>query len=505
MPEPIPDERLTKLARFRAAGGDPYPKRFPARGAPERSMIDAARAAFVEGAELPVTIAGRVVAFRDHGKSFFLDLKDETGRLQTYVQQEKVGVERFDLLKNSLDLNDWVGASGALGKTRRGELSVFATHVDLLSKSLRPPPAKWEGLTDVDIRYRHRHIDLTVNDDVAATFRMRSRVVSEIRRFLDAKRFLEVETPVLHHLAGGAAARPFLTHHNALDLDLSLRIALELHLKRVMCGGFERVFEIGRVFRNEGIDTRHNPEFTMLELYWAFADYEDMMALWEQLLAHLATSVRGSTKITWSGAELDFSPPFRRVRYEDLLKEHAGVSLDDEAAIRKKCAESGIDSKGKTHHKAANDLFEMYCEKHLIQPTFITRYPRGITPLAKWCEWGGDRAERFELFVNGVELANAFSEMNDPIEQRKILEAQVLEKDPENPAAVDEEFLAALEYGMPPAAGIGMGIDRLIMILADRASIRDVVLFPTLRPLRDGDDTASTDSDAPDGAAGTAG
>jgi lysyl-tRNA synthetase class 2 len=320
-----------------------------------------------------------------------------------------------------------------------------------------------------------------------ATFRLRSRVIAEIRRFLDGKGFLEVETPVLHRIAGGAAARPFLTHHNALDLRLNLRIALELHLKRLLVGGMERVYEIGRVFRNEGIDASHNPEFTMLELYWSFADYEDIMDLWEALLVHLAITIKDTTNITWQGTEISLEPPFRRVRYEDLLRELAGVELDDEAAVRRRCDEAGLDHRGKSHHKAANDLFEEFCEGALTQPTFVTDYPRGITTLAKWVDKGGDRAERFELFINGFELANAFSEMNDAILQRRILENQLKEKDPENPGELDEDFLSALEYGMPPAGGVGMGIDRLIMLLADCSNIRDVVLFPLLRPKADGD------------------
>lgn len=484
MGEPIPPERLAKLELIRSSGGDPYPKRFPLRPAPRdtRDFIGPLRERFTEGAEIKTAICGRVTAFRDHGNSFFLDLLDETGKVQVYVQKNKVGEASFANLGKTLDLNDWLGVNGALAKTRKGELTVFAESVVLLGKSLRHPPAKWEGLADIEIRFRHRHMDLAANEEVMRVFRDRSRIVSELRRFLDGKGFMEVEGPLLHHIAGGATARPFFTHHNALDIDLTLRIALELHLKRLLCGGMERVYEIGRVFRNEGIDATHNPEFTMLELYWAFADYEDVMDLWEELLRHLASTIRGSLKFAWDGVEIDLEQPFRRVRYADLLKEKSGIDLDDEAAVRRRCDELKIDHKGKSHHKAANDLFEHYCEESLVQPTFVIEYPRGITPLAKWTEYGSDKAERFELFINGVEIANSFSEMNDPLEQRRILEAQVREKDPENPAAVDEEFLAALEYGMPPAGGVGMGIDRLVMLLTDRKNIREVVLFPLLRP-----------------------
>ncbi|MBI4878595.1 MAG: lysine--tRNA ligase [Planctomycetes bacterium] len=481
MGEPIPPERLKKLELYLSAGIDPYPKRFPARGE-ERDRIAALPALLREDGEAPAIVAGRVRSFRDFGKACFFDLKYESGRVQVLMQRDRVGAERYAALRKAIDLNDWLGVKGGLGRTRTGEVTVFADEVVPLCKSLRPPPEKWHGLQDVEARYRSRHVDLNVNEEVAAAFRLRSAVLAETRRFLDGRGFLEVETPVLQRLAGGAAARPFHTRHNALGVDLTLRIALELHLKRLLVGGMEKVYEIGRVFRNEGIDASHNPEFTMLELYWAFADYEDVMGLWEELLVHLARTVRGGTTLVWGGAEIRLEPPFARLRYEDLLKEHAGVDLDDEAAVRRRCAESGIAHEHKSHHKAANDLFELYCEKKLVQPTFVTCYPRGITPLAKWTDRGGDRAERFELFAGGRELANAFSEMNDAIEQRRILEAQVREKDPENPPEVDEEFLAALEYGMPPAGGVGMGMDRLVMMLSGSSNIRDVVLFPLLRP-----------------------
>lgn len=480
--ETIPEERLKKLALLEAAGIEPYPKRFPESRDESREPIASIRELIREDEEVPAIVAGRVMSFRNFGKMCFFDLKDGSGRIQILMERERLGQERYKVLRKAIDLNDWMGVRGGLSRTQKGEITIFADEVVPLSKSLLPPPEKWHGLSDVETRYRKRHVDLNVNDDVMETFRLRSRIIAECRRFLDGKGFLEVETPVLHLLAGGAAARPFETHHNALDLDLNLRIALELHLKRLLVGGMERVYELGRVFRNEGIDASHNPEFTMLELYWAYADYEDIMDLWESLLVHLAIQVKETTSLTWRDQEISLEPPFARIPYADLLKEHAGVDLDDEAAVRRRCEEAGLEHRGKTHHKAANDLFEEFCEAKLIQPTFVIDYPRGITTLAKWVEKGGDRAERFELFINGQELANAFSEMNDPIEQRRILEAQVLEKDPENPAVVDEDFLSALEYGMPPAGGVGMGIDRLVMMLADRSNIRDVVLFPLLRP-----------------------
>lgn len=501
MSDTVPPERLKKLELYQSAGVDPYPKRYPERGE-TREPIGDALGRHRDGEPSRAIIAGRVMSFRDHGNSCFFDLKDQTGRMQVYMQKNRVGADRYKLLRDAIDLNDWMGVKGDLDKTRKGEVTVFADEVTPLCKSFRTPPAKWEGLQNIELRSRNRHIDLTTNDDVRDTFRARCRIVSEIRRFLDDRGFLEVETPVLHQVAGGAAARPFLTHHNALDLDLSLRIALELHLKRLLVGGFEGVYEIGRVFRNEGVDASHNPEFTMIELYWAFVDYEDVMELWEELLVHVATKVRGTTTLTWNEQEVRLAPPFARVKYRDLLTEHAGVDIDDEAAVRARCDEVGITHAGKTHHKAANDLFEMFCEKTLVQPTFVTEYPRGITPLAKWAEKGSDYAERFELFVCGTEIANAFSEMNDPIEQRRILEAQVLEKDPENPAEVDEEFLAALEYGMPPAGGIGMGIDRLVMLMTDRSNIRDVILFPLMRPqAQGGAEDAETGEEPGDGAA----
>ena len=481
MPDTIPPERLKKLELYQSAGVDPFPKRFPNREE-ARESIAAVISRQVDGETSPAIIAGRVMSFRDHGNSCFFDLKDQDGRMQVYMQKNRVGADRYKLLRSAIDLNDWLGVRGELDKTRKGEVTVFADDVVPLAKSFRPPPAKWEGLQNIELRSRRRHVDLTVNDDVRATYRARSRIISEIRRFLDDRDFMEVETPVLHQVAGGAAARPFLTHHNALDLGLNLRIALELHLKRLLVGGFEGVYEIGRVFRNEGIDASHNPEFTMIELYWSFVDYEDVMKLWEDLLTHVAMKVKGTTTMTWGENEVSFEAPFKRVKYADLLAEYAGVDLDDEAAVRAKCDEAGIHHAGKSHHKASHDLFEKYCEGTLIQPTFVIEHPRGISPLAKWSERGSDKTERFELFVGGVELANAFSEMNDPLEQRHILEEQVREKDPENPAEVDEDFLAALEYGMPPAGGIGMGIDRLVMMMTDSSNIRDVILFPLMRP-----------------------
>lgn len=486
MSERIPQERLRKLELLREAGIEPYPKRFPPR--PEvRTPIGRAVARF-EREERPFEawVAGRVVRFRDHGNSCFLDLRDQSGSMQVFLQKNRLGAERYRLLRKAIDLNDWLGVRGSVERTRKGEITVFADEAIVLCKSLAPPPEKWHGLRDIELRSRKRHVDLAVNEESRRVFETRTAVVRFVRRFLDDRGFLEVETPVLHLVAGGAAARPFRTHHNALDLDLHLRIALELHLKRLLVGGIEKVYELGRVFRNEGVDARHNPEFTMLEAYWAFADYEDMMSLWEELLVALVEEIRGGRTLRWGEAEIDFTPPFRRVSYAALLREHASVELSDEEGVRRRLEEMGVDASGLTPHKAANELFERTCEPQLIQPTFVVDYPRGISPLAKWKERDGVLVERFELFVNGLEIANAFSEMNDPLEQRRILEAQLLERDPENPAELDEDFLEALEYGMPPAGGIGMGIDRLVMMITDRTHIRDVILFPLLRPVPKG-------------------
>lgn len=442
----------------------------------------------MEGRE--VSIAGRIMSKRGMGKVSFIDLRDATGKVQSYVQRDGVGEERYAEFKK-WDIGDIVGVEGVVFRTQKGEISVKAHTVTLLSKSLRPLPEKWHGLRDTELRYRQRYVDLIVNPDVRETFVRRSKIISAIRSFLDQKGFIEVETPVLHAIAGGANARPFITHHNALDIDMYMRIALELHLKRLIVGGFDKVYEIGRVFRNEGIDTRHNPEFTLLELYEAYTDYQGMMEITEGLIRHCAHAVLGTGKIVYGGTELDLDKPFERLSMIDAVKKYAGVDFGTVQTLEQARALADEHHIQYEQRHLRGDIlslfFEEYCEEHLIQPTFITDYPVEISPLSKRHADNPDYTERFELFIVGREHANAFSELNDPIDQRERFEHQAALKaaGDEEATDVDEDFLNALEYGMPPTGGLGIGIDRLVMLLTDSASIRDVLLFPTMKPIRD--------------------
>ncbi len=442
---------------------------------------------FEQYEEKDVSLAGRIMSRRDMGKANFIDIMDESGRIQVYIRINDIGEEAFTEYRK-WDIGDIIGLKGFVFRTRRGEISVHAKELVLLAKSLLPLPEKWHGLRDQDLRYRQRYVDLIVNPDVKDAFIKRSQIIAEIRNYLNSASFLEVETPMLHNMAGGANARPFITHHNSLDIDLYLRIALELHLKRLIVGGFERVYEIGRVFRNEGMDTRHNPEFTMLELYQAYTDYNGMMDLTEDLIRSVAKKVLGTTNISYGGVEIDLDSPFQRVSMAQAVKQECGVDFysveDDEAAIAL-AKEHGVHYE--SHHKKGDILnlfFEKYVEEKLIQPTFIMNHPVEISPLAKRMPDNPDYTERFELFITGREIANAFSELNDPIDQRVRFEAQAAKKAKGDDEAneVDEDFLNALEYGMPPTGGLGIGIDRLVMLLTDAASIRDVLLFPTMKP-----------------------
>lgn len=442
----------------------------------------------LEGKE--VSLAGRLMSKRGMGKASFCDLQDQTGRVQCYVKLDEVGEDSYAGFKK-WDIGDLFGVTGEVFKTHRGEISIKAKSLTLLSKSLRPLPEKWHGLKDTDMRYRQRYLDLIVNPEVRDTFVKRSRILTEIRHFLDGRDFLEVETPVLHTQAGGAAARPFETHHNALDLDMFMRIALELHLKRLIVGGFERVYEIGRVFRNEGTDTKHNPEFTLLELYQAYTDIEGMMEITEEMIRTVAQKVLGTTKISYGGVDIDLGAPFKRIRMADAVKEYSGVDfteIKDIEAARKVADEHHVEYEQR--HKVGDILnlfFDEYVEGNLVQPTFITDYPVEISPLAKRKPGEENLVERFELFIVGREHANAFSELNDPIDQRKRFEQQMeLRKQGDEEACeIDEDFLAALEYGMPPTGGMGIGIDRLVMLLTGQESIRDVLLFPTMKPIKE--------------------
>jgi len=489
MTELVHPDRLHKLAALREAGIDP----FPARGV-ENEPIEALIAGGGTG-EAPgprigtrTCIAGRLLALRDFGKLMFAPVLDRTGRIQVGFQ--KARLESWWERRKWLDGGDQVAIRGELGRTQKGELTVWADEVLLLAKTLAPPPEKWHGLVDVEQRYRRRYVDLWASEGVREVFVARSRMISLARRFLEARGFLEVETPTLHPIVGGAAARPFVTHHNALDADFYLRIAPELYLKRLIVGGLERVFEVSRNFRNEGISTRHNPEFSMLELYQAQADFRHMMELTEQLIEHLARELHGRTTVEFRGATYDLRVPFRRERYADLFARANGCDILDEKAVERRARELGVTVSGPTvggrHWGLATELFDRTVEKELSGPIFVTHFPTPISPLSK-CDPSDPRfTERFELYVAGMELANAFSELNDPEEQQRRFEEQVASKDPEAPGEVDLDYVQALEYGMPPAGGLGIGLDRLAMVLTNQASIRDVLLFPTLRPLDKG-------------------
>ena len=492
--------RRDKLSALRAEGRDPFRITTCERDTLAKQIHDH----FDEMENQDVCVAGRIMSWRDMGKASFMDVQDHTGRIQIYLKINDIGEETYKGLAN-WDIGDIISVKGFVFRTRRGEISVHAKEVQLLSKSLLPLPDKFHGLKDTDLRYRQRYVDLIINPEVRETFVKRSRIITEIRSFLDGEGFLEVETPILHTIAGGAAARPFITHHNTLDIDLYLRIALELHLKRLIVGGLDRVYEIGRVFRNEGMDTRHNPEFTLLELYQAYTDYNGMMDITERMIRTVAQKVLGTTQIKYGDVEIDLGKPFERLSMLDAVKKYSGVdfgtvSSDEEAKALAK--EHHIEFEDR-HKKGdiLNLFFEKYCEEKLIQPTFVMNHPVEISPLAKKCPENPDYTERFELFIVGREHANAFSELNDPIDQRERFERQAALKAAGDDEAcdVDEDFLTALEYGMPPTGGLGIGIDRLVMLLTDSQAIRDVLLFPTMKPLKDanvGNDVVNNTSEA---------
>lgn len=476
--------RRDKLAALQADGRDPF----------EIVKYDVTHHSsdivenFDELEEKEVSIAGRLMNKRVMGKASFINIQDRNGRMQGYISKNDVGEESYLAFKK-FDIGDIIGIKGIVFRTQKGEISVRANEIVLLSKSLKVLPEKFHGLNDQELRYRQRYLDLIVNPEVKDTFIKRSAVLREIRNYLDAKGFLEVETPVLQTIPGGAAARPFITHHNALDIDMYCRIALELPLKRLIVGGLERVYEIGRVFRNEGIDIRHNPEFTLIEIYQAFTDYHGMMDLAEGLFRTIAQNVVGSTTLNYGGYELDLGKPFERLTMVDAVKKYAGVDFDEIATTEDAKAlakERGIEFEER-HVKGdiLNLFFEEYVEKNLIQPTFIMDYPVEISPLTKRKPSKPDYTERFELFIVGREYGNAYSELNDPIDQRKRFEHQEAMRAAGDDEAnmIDEDFLTALEYGMPPTGGIGIGVDRLVMLMTESVSIRDVILFPTMKPI----------------------
>lgn len=475
--------RVDKLETMQQAGKNPFVITTADQGILSSEIVDR----FDELENTDVSICGRMMSRRDMGKANFIDIRDRAGRMQIYVKIDEVGEELFAEFKK-WDIGDIIEVKGFVFKTRRGEISVHAKQLRLLTKSLLPLPEKFHGLTNTDMRYRRRYLDLIMNPEVRDTFVKRSQIIKEIRNYLDGEKFIEVETPMLVANAGGAAARPFTTHHNALNEDFNLRISLELYLKRLIVGGLERVYEIGRVFRNEGIDVRHNPEFTLLELYQAYTDYHGMMDLVENLFRTVAEKVCGSSVVSYDGVEIDLSKPFERLTMSDAVKKYAGVdfaplTLEQAQALAK---ERGIEFE-KRHKKGdiLNLFFEEYVEDKLVQPTFITDHPVEISPLAKRKPDDPNFTERFELFITCREFANAFSELNDPIDQRGRFEAQeeLIAAGDDEANHTDEDFLMALEYGMPPTGGIGIGIDRFAMLLTDSYSIRDVLLFPTMKSL----------------------
>ncbi|MEO6711595.1 MAG: lysine--tRNA ligase, partial [Planctomycetota bacterium] len=470
-----------KIEAMRAEGIDPY----PARGVsaePIAKLLDQVGTPEASGARLgsQATIAGRLLAMRDFGKLVFAPVMDRSGRLQIGLERDRLGLEWWPKRK-LLDGGDLVGVTGVLGHTKKGEPTLWVTEIRLLAKAVAPPPEKWHGLVDVEARYRRRYVDLWASDGVAEVFVKRSRIVSAIRRFLEAQGYIEVETPTLHPILGGATARPFVTHYNALDHDFFLRIAPELYLKRCIVGGLERVFEIARNFRNEGLSPRHNPEFSMLELYEAQGDYRRMMEIAETMIESVAREVNGTTAITFREKGYDLRAPFERKSYRELFQMHAGCAYDDQPRVRAKAAALAIPDPG-SFAKLSNDVFEACVEDHLHGPVIVFDYPVEISPLAKRKPGEPRIAERFEVFLGGMELGNAFTELNDPADQYQRFAEQVASKDPEAPGEIDIDYVQALEYGMPPAGGLGIGIDRLVMVLTNQDAIRDVLLFPALRP-----------------------
>ena len=482
-------QRIKKLDHLREAGVAPYGRRFEVKdragqliklhGEKPREVLEQEKVA--------CTLAGRIVALRRFGKAGFAVLQDGSERLQVYLKKDHLSEQAYRIAEQ-LDLGDWIGVSGILFRTKTNEFTVEVHELTFLSKALRPLPEKWHGLTDVETRYRQRYVDLIANPEVHGIFELRSKIIAEIRSFLIEREFLEVETPMMHPIPGGATAKPFVTHHNALDVNLYLRIAPELYLKRLIVGGFQRVFEINRNFRNEGISTIHNPEFTMLEFYISYADYQDLIILTEELVAAVATRVLGKTVIAYQGKEIDLTPPWRRWSYHQAILEvnslDPSVFQDRNKAVEvAKKLNVAVDPKWPLFN-IVNEIFEETVEPNLQQPTFITDYPIEISPLARRKDTNPALTDRFELYIAGREIANAFSELNDPLDQRERFEAQAAQRvaGDEEAHLVDEDFLRALEYGMPPTAGEGIGIDRLVMLFTNQASIRDVVLFPQLRP-----------------------
>ena len=484
----VVEERIDKARKLKAMGINLYPAGYQIDKTVSEVLerfgpMDAETLGQEQGS---YSVAGRIVALRDFGKASFIHIKDRTGRIQAYIRKDKVGDEKFKVFK-LMDIGDFIGLKGTLFRTRTAELTILSEDLTLLGKSLRPLPEKWHGLTDVETRYRQRYVDLIVNDDVKEVFIIRSRIIQAVREFFIERDFLEVETPMMQPIPGGATARPFKTFHNALGMDLYLRVAPELYLKRLVVGGLDRVFEINRNFRNEGISIKHNPEFTMLEFYMAYATYEDLMVLTEELFSHVLLQISGSTTIEYQKKLIDFVPPWHRISLFDALRDLGGAdekvfhSKKHAAEFAREC-QIGLSEKD-GHQTIITKLFDHLVEPQLIRPTFIIGYPTESSPLSRRNDQNPDITDRFELFIGGREIANAFSELNDPVDQRQRFEYQVSlrEAGDEEALFMDEDYLTALEYGMPPTAGEGIGIDRVVMLLTDSPSIRDVILFPHMR------------------------
>jgi len=480
--ERITEQRLDSLSRIRARGIDPYPHSYH----PSHTIREAITY-FEQQKESSqhISLAGRIISRRSIGKMSFLDIRDGSGKIQLSLRYDLLGGEKYEFLQD-IDIGDIIGASGKLFRTKSGELTLEVSDFAMLCKSLRPLPEKWHGLADVEKRYRQRYLDLISNEESRSIFVLRSKIITAVRSFLDSRGFMEVETPVLQPHAGGALARPFVTHHHTLDEDLYLRIALELHLKRLVVGGFDKVYEIGRVFRNEGISVEHNPEFTLLECYQAYADYHDIMTLVEEMFAYVAKEVLGNTRLTRNGQIMDLGLPWQRLYLREAIKNHCGIDFEDypdAASLRTRMAELGIEADpGKGKGRLIDGLISTFVEPKVVQPTFLLDYPVEMSPLAKRKRDDDHLVERFEGFVDGMEVANAFTELNDPLEQRERFRQQLNEQVADEEAEIaDEDFLQALEYGMPPTGGLGIGIDRLVMLLTGQQSIREVILFPQLK------------------------
>ena len=483
--ERITSQKLESLNRIRGKGINPYPHCYH----PSHAIKEAV-ALFEQGGKAgSISLAGRIMARRSMGKMVFADIRDGSGKIQICFRYDLLGKEEFELL-DEIDIGDIIGAEGRLFRTKAGEITLEASHFTMLCKSLRPLPEKWHGLADVEKRYRKRYLDLISNEETRNMFILRSKIITAIRNFLDSHGFVEVETPVLQPEAGGATAIPFITHYNVLDNDFYLRIALELHLKRLIVGGFDKVYEVGRAFRNEGISVKHNPEFTLLECYQAYSDYNDMMSLVEEMVSDVAREVLGDTKISINGNTINLAPPWQRVYLRDAIKNYCEIDFEDypdAISLRAKMEEKGMEvDPNKGRGKLIDELISTFVESNLVQPTFLIDYPVEMSPLAKRKRGNERLVERFEGFINGMEIANAFTELNDPIDQRERFKQQMREKvGNEEVEVADEDFLEALEYGMPPTGGLGIGIDRLVMLLTGQSSIREVILFPQLKTKQD--------------------